>query len=531
MGDRIVKAINGILILIIVAVCVWAFPYAASSFHILRGRKALEAAQQSPAGLELYARAFDDLQQAVRWDENNTEAIELLPQASRQLVRGYVEGGRLAEVEPALDVVLEQNPEDQFALYYLARIYEEEGEVEQAVEIYQTLRYFELGEDGKPPAYLGGLVAKLEQYGLWEREQVINVVSYLVWQEAQEQAGELLGYLEETYPEQPDWSFYRGELYHRQGDLERAEAAYWQALAADAEYAQAYLRLGMLAEEGGRQGEGEEREWYLSGAARWYGQYHEMAPDDLLGLERLVETCAALEKTGGKNESCRDAAALREELESKTDDRRIVAELLHVPVESVELEPNLVENGGFEDWVDEEPDWWIWSNMATGNPWNKGVFVGGADMLGAQLGNTARVDGLWLQDHEDKEEARCGYWQWDEEQRALRSITVTVGSPYLLSFYYRTERLADGAAAVWTSSDPMILFAHDRELPGTHGAWQRFIAVGWNRSGAEATIGPMIRSFATGSVAFDDVQVHQIELAKGIETETRETQFRIIGSD
>lgn len=34
------------------------------------------------------------------------------------------------------------------------------------------------------------------------------------------------------------------------------------------------------------------------------------------------------------------AAVLREELEARTDDRRIVAELLSVPVEAVELRSN-----------------------------------------------------------------------------------------------------------------------------------------------------------------------------------------------
>jgi len=47
--------------------------------------------------------------------------------------------------------------------------------------------------------------------------------------------------------------------------------------------------------------------------------------------------------TGVDDESCREAAALREALEARTDDRRIVAELLGVPVEVVEL----VENRGY----------------------------------------------------------------------------------------------------------------------------------------------------------------------------------------
>ena len=75
-------------------------------------------------------------------------------------------------------------------------------------------------------------------------------------------------------------------------------------------------------------------------------------PDDLLGLKRLAEVCTALEDpstgpfgeaqdrlragAGVEDESCREAAALREELEARTDDRRIVAELLGVPVEKAD---------------------------------------------------------------------------------------------------------------------------------------------------------------------------------------------------
>jgi len=166
----------------------------------------------------------------------------------------------------------------------------------------------------------------------------------------------------------------------------------------------------------------------------------------------------------------------------------------------------------------------MWSNMATGDPWNKGAFIGGVDILGAYSGNVARVNGLWLQHHEDKEVARCGYWRLDEEQHDLRSITLTVGSPYLLSFYHRTENLADGAATVWVSYDPMVLFAHDHGLPGTHGAWRRFVAVGWNRSDAEAAISPLVRSFATGSVAFDNVQVRPVGLPNDAAVEVGETR-------
>ena len=92
-------------------------------------------------------------------------------------------------------------------------------------------------------------------------------------------------------------------------------------------------------------------------AAYNYARYHALAlrqvypersrrtqdkpPDDLLGLKRLVEVCTALEQAGVEDESCQEATERvfrnsQEELEAKTDDRRIVAELLDVPVEKAD---------------------------------------------------------------------------------------------------------------------------------------------------------------------------------------------------
>lgn len=86
----------------------------------------------------------------------------------------------------------------------------------------------------------------------------------------------------------------------------------------------------------------------------YYNRYHALAPDDLLGpstgsgqsLKKLAEVCTVLEGAGVEDENCLGTATLREELGAKTDDRRIVAEMLDVPAEDVELGPNLVENGG-----------------------------------------------------------------------------------------------------------------------------------------------------------------------------------------
>ena len=108
-----------------------------------------------------------------------------------------------------------------------------------------------------------------------------------------------------------------------------------------------------------------------------------------------------------------EAVQLRKELEAKTDDQRIVAELLGVPMESVELGPNLVKNGGFEEWTGERAEWWMWSAMFSREPFRAAVFAGGRDELSSLEGQrVARVTGFWVQRQGDKSLARAGFWQW-----------------------------------------------------------------------------------------------------------------------
>jgi hypothetical protein len=243
----------------------------------------------------------------------------------------------------------------------------------------------------------------------------------------------------------------------------------------------------------------------------------------------LTEVCTALEQAGVEDESCREAAALREELEAKTDDRRIVAKMLDVPVEDVELGPNLVENGGFEEWVEGKSKGWAWSNMATGDPWNKGIFSGGADRLTAWNGASARISGLWLQQRDDRAPGRCGYWQWGENGSQPRLITLTVQMPYALILFYRTGEFDADAAAVYLLENSDVFFFGDRYLPSTGGKWQRFAVIGWNRTGQEVAVRPLMRNFAAEQVWFDNVQLRAINLQSSVPT--GDTQFLILSRD
>lgn len=433
----------------------------------------------------------------------------------------------------ALERAIALRPADLYANYFLWKWAQEERDIATTATYSDTLVYFPLEAidptDERFLDYAAKVIPDLLEEGLWDRDKTLNVVSFLVWQHNGARGVErLLGQLIAHYPTEPDWPFYLAELYHRRGDLRQAETAYRQVLAVDPTYAQAYLRLGMVA-EAGREGES------LSEAARWYAQYHSLAPDDLLGLKRLVEVCTTLGEAGVEDPSCRETVTLRQELDARTNDRRIVAEMLGVPVEDVELGPNLVENGGFEEWVEGRPEWWVWSDMFNHEPFNTAVFVGGADeLLPFEGQRAARVDGFWVQQREGKSAARAGFWQFDEIVGGLRSIPLTANTPYVLSFQYRTSRVPNGRVTVWVSStdEPDVFWpGGDHGLVGTNGMWYHFVAAGWNRSNAEAAIRPLLRLYAPGCAELDDVQVRPIGLPEGFALEQSEGQFRVAGRD
>jgi hypothetical protein len=84
-----------------------------------------------------------------------------------------------------------------------------------------------------------------------------------------------------------------------------------------------------------------------------------------------------------------------------------------------------------------------------------------------------RVDGFSIQKKLELEAERAGYWGGE--------IELKPGTPYVLSFYYRTKNLRRRKAAVWVSGKPEVLFKYDRMLPSTDGGWRKLVIVGCRR--------------------------------------------------
>jgi tetratricopeptide (TPR) repeat protein len=451
-----------------------------------------------------------------------------------------------AKGQEALEKVRDLRPGDLYANYYLRQAAQRAGDLAGAEAFTQELIHFPLEAisptDERLFEYIAAVIPALLDEGLWNLDTTRNVVSFLTWQhDTADGVEQLLKQLVERYPAEPDWPFYLGEFYHRQGNVEQAEKAYQQALTVDLEYPHAYLRLGLLSES---ENSGSAFRQRLKSAAKMYEQYYSRVPDDLLGLKRLTKVCTMLEQAGTSDESCRQAAeraleeqscagaegnfrpcltaqqspatVLREVFEDQIDDRRIAAGTLGVPLETVELGPNLVRNGGGEELDNGGPREWIWADMATGNPWNKGVFTGGLDSLDALWGDTAtHIEGFWLQTKPELEPGRVGYWQWDEQERKLGEIEILPGQPYLISFYYHTEQISDNSVALWVSHDEAVLFAGYHHLPPTDGKWLRFTRIAWNRTESPKKAQLLVSLFSPGGVWFDNVVVRPLMLKTG----------------
>ena len=473
-------------------------------------RPALEAFPGHPmVALELgdVADMRGDAETAVRFYEQGRVGNRGIPLAVNYLKRAEAVQDRNLDLAARFwERALAVDPGNLFAAYQLWRFHRHLGDVTGAEEIAARLRRFgpeavavRADLDFRRPRYQAQAMARLVEEGLWTPGALERVVADQVARFAEGLEGlmveQLLRELAARRPGLLPWDFYLAELAQRRGEWLRAEAGYRAALSEDPSRSNAYLRLGMVQEA---QGSPE--------AAALYREYIRRNPEDLLGLQRWTAAC---EGKGGPE--CAEAEEAQRALAERTDDRRIAAELLGLPVEAVALGKNLLPNGGFEDWQGSSPTGWVWSDMSSTPPWSPACFLGLPETLEPWEGRrAARVDGLWAEQGAGQEGARAGYW--------LRESIPLAPGFYVLSFFYRARLAEGGWVGVWVSERPQVLFAGDQALPDTGGAWRKVVIVAWNGE-AGGAVRPLLRLWGAGEAAFDAVALLPLQLDRPLPPE------------
>lgn len=190
-------------------------------------------------------------ERAIRLEPESEEPYRPLVETPRgdAIAVAYLDaGGR-----EVLEKVKWLRPGDLYVNYRLWKEAQQAGDLTSAAAYSEMLTYFPLEAispaDERLLDYAAEVIPVLLDEGLWDRDKTLNVVSFLVWQHhGADGVAWLLEQLMERYPAEPEWPFYLAELYHRRGDLDRAETVYRHVLALDPNYAPAYLRIGMLYE-------------------------------------------------------------------------------------------------------------------------------------------------------------------------------------------------------------------------------------------------------------------------------------------
>jgi tetratricopeptide (TPR) repeat protein len=405
----------------------------------------------------------------------------------------YLEQAETSEPQAAADLWQKALIADPGNLYALSRLWQaaRAGGDDAATAGYEdNLRYFDLRAvavpaDARLADYQARAMADLVEAGVWTRETLLNVVSYQVWQFADGTAGlhteQVLEVLLERWPEDTDLRFFKAELYHRHGQWERAEAAYRAVLEADVTYTQAYLRLGMVCQARDE----------LATAADWYTRYHALAPDDLLGLKRLVEVGEVLGSP--------EVSVLRKQLMALSDDQLAGARLLKVSPAEVDLHLNMVENGDFGIWVAGRPAGWRPATCAVDT--NPDLYHSARDNL-APLGTSVRTTAL-----RGQQSAGCAEF-------VGRPLTMSAGT-YLLSLSYRADYVTAGGAFVYLGEyhrrDGVSLVSVTPPL--THGQWHMFRTVVCVPAGTINAV-PLFRNWGAGQLWVQSMEVRRIAHTK-----------------
>lgn len=384
-------------------------------------------------------------------------------------------------------------PDDLYANYYLWSNAVSPASQQDVTGFEDALTHPSVGAlvptDDRLVNYGIQVVPALFENGFWDRETTRNVIAYLVWQHHDKTSVEiLLQQLMVGNTDDPEWAFYLGELYQRQGNFDLAQAAYLQSLQHDPEHAPTYFRLGQLHEQ---QCEKQALPCLrLNDALRWYEGFYRLEPADLQGLESLARVSAALGRA--------NAVALQDSLNAVTDERRVAADILQVSETEIELGPNLLRG---DDETDGQAlkEWWFAAYL--GESGQNGVYVAGED--GLVPGRGLRIQALWSGGADPSDETTT-YGEY------FGPAFEVADSRYLVSLDFAQQGTNDyGLIFIndYSSQDGFVLVKSG--IPDSGGKWSSLHLIVDGPS-VPTVVTPLLRNWGAGQLWLSNLEVKEI---------------------
>ncbi|MGQ9765706.1 MAG: tetratricopeptide repeat protein [Armatimonadota bacterium] len=326
------------------------------------------------------------------------------------------------------------------------------------------------------------LIPRLLETGQWSPVTTQQVLSFLVWQYPDTPELEMgLRYLARTQSDDEPWVNLLGELLLRQGRAREAKDIFILLSQTHPDQPQYLRKLAWTMELMALQVPANEQMSLQQEAYQFYQRYATLAPTDLFGLYRLMTLA--------------DVLGLPQVIEpSLFDPEAHVAQHLGLHREQVELGPNLLTNGGFQQWSHGRFVSWVWSDAFNSQETRPAAFAGGPDdFLPLFPPFSARMDGFWIGTGENLKPATAGYWYWDETRRGYGELVLEPDTLYSVFILYRTEGAERVQLAIWLTGE-----YGDMPLPETNGEWRTFV---WSfrTEDTPLPVFPVIRLWSPGT--------------------------------
>jgi len=176
----------------------------------------------------------------------------------------------------------------------------------------------------------------------------------------------------------------------------------------------------------------------------------------------------------------------------------------HLPI-SLTLEYN-EDFSGYANGA--QPPDWTWENLATGSPYDQGVFTGGIDTLSGQ-GHTLRIQGIWSEGLTDVEPSRAGYF-WDAA--GYQGVFLPPGQGLAIEIFYRSAE--DGYFTLWTAGvGAESIFGNPQmQLPPTNGKWQRIVFAGLNPNNESIKVRPLFLNWSMDTLWLGRIRLYRIAI-------------------